>query len=188
MLSTMQRRLALVALGALAGSVVPSLHAAEPRAAYGLSTLRDLNDAVTSLGAQARGRHLILVVMKGHWCRVCIGQLARLGALRDRLTALRSTVVGLNADSVKANRAVVAEAQLHFPILSDPGHRVIERLGLWLDDVEHPMPAIVVFDRCGSERGRLVGRAPGQALPEPELLKLLEALGKKPLPCDQPAA
>ena len=33
-------------------------------------------------------------------------------------------------------------------LLSD--HTVLERLGLWRDDWGHPLPSLIVFDRCGA--------------------------------------
>lgn len=149
--------------------------------------LQDLKARRTSLREQAAGRALVVVVMKGHWCPVCVGQLVRLGEQRGRLNELGAFVVGLNADGPKANRIVAAQKRLVFPVLSDETHAVIERLGLWFPDAGHPMPAMVVFDRCGDEAGRLIGRSPGDR-PEPQLFELLEKLRASKRACGRPNA
>jgi peroxiredoxin len=136
----------------------------------------------TSLAAHAAGGRLVVVTLKGHWCSVCLGQLARLGALRDRLVALKARVIGLNADSRRANAEAAKEVGIPFPILSDREHRVLDVLGLWRADAGEPMPAIVVYDECGRERGRLVGRQPGQSDERP-LLELLEKIARSPPGC-----
>jgi len=121
--------------------------------------------------------------MKGHWCQVCIAQLQRLSALQTKLSRLGATVVGLNADSVKANRRVMEQMSLAYPILSDRERVVIRGLGLWSAEHEMPFPAILVFDRCGREQARRLGRAPSER-PEPELLRLLRDLQQKTKTCD----
>jgi len=112
--------------------------------------------------------------MKGHWCPVCLGQLARLAALQGRLDGLRTHVVGLDADSPKANAEAAKEMRIPLPILSDGQHEVLEALGLWRPKAGAPMPGLVVFDECGAERWRVVGRGPGERVEG----KLLSALGK----------
>lgn len=169
-MTVMHRRQLLALLGLL----WPTPGAAEA-SPYVARELRDFDEDVTSLREQARGQALVVVVMKGHWCRVCIAQLRRLGAEKRRLAKLHAKVVGLNTDSVKANRSMAAQQRLVFPVLSDERHVVVDQLGLWLSDLEHPMPAIVVFDHCGKEVARQVGRRPG-ARPEGPLFELLEKL------------
>lgn len=158
----------------------PSAWAAEPDVhPYSGAVLKDLNADTTSLRAQARGQRLVVVVMKGHYCALCRRQMKRLQAMSEQLRALDAKVVGLNHDSVEANRAVAKHDDLKLPILSDRRHEVISALGLWLEDVGHALPAIVVFDRCGSERGRQVGRNP-DVRPEAALMKLLREVNDKP--------
>ena len=50
---------------------------------------------VTSLAEVAGGDRLVVVVMKGSWCGVCVEQLRRLGQHRAALAALETRVVGL---------------------------------------------------------------------------------------------
>ncbi|HMJ11487.1 MAG TPA: redoxin domain-containing protein [Polyangiaceae bacterium] len=142
----------------------------------------------TSLIEHARSGRLVVVTMKGHWCGVCLGQLARFSALRARLEKLNARVVGLNADPHRANAEAAKLVGIPLPILSDSRHPVLEALGLWLAEAEQPMPGIVVFDECGRERGRLVGRSPGQR-DENAVIALLQKIAATPPKCQaQPNA
>ncbi len=40
-------------------------------------------------------------------------------------------ILGLSADSVKAQASFKAKHQLNFPLLSDPDHKTIEAYGAW---------------------------------------------------------
>jgi peroxiredoxin Q/BCP len=150
--------------------------------AYRLRKLRDLTAALTSLAEYASSRRLIVVVMKGTWCPVCIGQLRRLADLEKELTKLGATVIGLSTDSVERCRKAAFDHQLPFAILSDPDREVVSALKLWRAEWGHPMPSLIVFDRCGIERGRIVGRSPDERA-EPALLSLLRSIAHKPERC-----
>jgi len=149
--------------------------------------LRDQAGRETSLALQAAGEALVVVVMKGHWCQVCIGQLQRFQQLRQRFDSLEATVVGLNADAPELNRRMAEREGIEQPVLSDEQHRVLDELGLWLPRQSHPMPGIVVFDRCGDEAARWVGRRPGER-PESAVLAVLRKLAEDKRVCDRPSA
>lgn len=173
----------MLALGAVAfGLALRSTPARAAAAPYPTRGLIDQGGADQSLAEVADGQTLILVVMKGHYCSVCRAQLARLQALFARLKALRARVAGINADPYEANRAVSEKYGLAMPILSDRQHAVVGPLGLWLEQAGHPMPAVVVFDRCGQETWRVVGRD-SDSRPEAALLELAERLHLAPPSC-----
>jgi len=44
---------------------------------------------------------------------------------------VNATVAGLSADAVKALANFKAKRKLNFPLLSNPGHKVIEAYGSW---------------------------------------------------------
>jgi peroxiredoxin len=136
----------------------------------------------TSLVERAAGGRLVVVTMKGHWCRVCLEQLVRLAAVRNRLSALKARAVGLDADTHRANAEAARELRIPLAILSDREHRVLDALDLWRADAARPMPAIVAYDECGRERGRLVGRRPGQN-DENAVIALLEKVAAAPPEC-----
>ena len=121
-------------------------------------------------------------MMKGTWCPVCVAQLSRLDDLGDELLALEARALGLTTDGVPEAHQVVEQLTLPYDIVSDPTHEVVEQMGLWHPSAGHPMPSIVVYDSCGTERGRLEGR---NALLRPEraLLALLASIDPSTEPC-----
>jgi hypothetical protein len=154
----------------------PVARAADPNP-YTLPALVNRDGARTSLARIADGHRLVVVVMKGAWCLVCMGQLQRLGAMEDLLDQRETRFVGVAVEA--ATGAAPAG-----PIARDPDHAVVAGLGLWRPEVGHPMPALVLFDRCGVERARAVGRGPGQR-PEPALLGVLDTLVAAPEKCEE---
>jgi len=161
------------------------VHAAH--AVYTRRVLRDQDDAETSLAEAAGGRALVVVVMKGHWCEVCSDQLARFADKQQDLSALGARLVGLNADSPAANKGMLAARGIRARVLSDTQHELLTALGLWLPSEGYPMPAIVVFDRCGDEVARWVGRQPGER-PDSAVLRLLRRLSEDRRACNRPSA
>ena len=154
---------------------------------YFLGGLQDGQAGATSLSAQADGRSLVVVVMKGTWCPVCVRQLEVLSGRARELSDLGAQVVGLSDDSPEQNLKLETDSQLAFPVLGDPDHDVLRPLGLWRPGDGHPLPAILVFDRCGVERARLEGRVPGER-PEVALFRVLRKLAEEPPTCGLPSA
>ncbi len=179
----MRRRAVLLALSASAW--VGAAHASKDP--YRLRVLKDQRGKETSLAAQAGGKHLVVVVMKGYWCRVCIAQLQRLAELEPRLRALGARFVGLNADAPSENQRMLEREGLECSVLSDEQHEVLSELGLWLPRAQRPLPALVVFDKCGDEAARWVGRHPGDR-PERALMRLLQKLAETEHVCERPRA
>ena len=104
-----------------------------------------------SLADVAAGERLVVVVMKGSWCQVCVRQLAELAKRKPALDKLGVRVVGLNTDPPGHNADVMRRHKLPFPILSDPRHVVIGALGAWRADWGHALPSIVVFVRIDNK-------------------------------------
>jgi peroxiredoxin len=178
----MNRRGLLIGAAALALGSGAAEAKDEKVSAYRSDALRDHDDRTTSLARAAGGGRLVVVVMKGSWCDVCVGQLRELARRREDLVKLSARVVGLSPDPVAKNKKVAADNRLPWPILTDGGHEVTAALGLWREDWGHPLPAIVVFDRCGIERARIVGRAPNDGA-ERQILRLLRQLEQRPERC-----
>lgn len=152
---------------------------------YRAISLQTLAEEETTLAAQAHGGNLVVVVMKGHWCAVCAKELLRFAGRRKDLAKSHATVVGLNADVPKANRGRAAVDSIPFEILSDRSTAALRALRLWAEEVGHPIPAVVVFDRCGKEHARQVGRAPGNSSLE-WTIRILGRLEKNPPRCEEP--
>jgi peroxiredoxin len=149
--------------------------------------LRDQDGVETSLAEAAGGHALVVVVMKGYWCRVCSDQLARLIQRQRDLTALGARVIGLNADAPSVNKRMLDDQGIEGRVLSDEKHQLLDELGLWLPSAGHPMPAIVVFDRCGDEAARWAGRQPRDR-PENAVFRALRRLAEDRRACSRPSA
>src|SRR5690606_18299993 len=147
----------------------------------------DQDGAETSLAEAAGSGALVVVVMKGHWCRVCIDQLGRLAHRQQELKALGARMVGLNADAPGVNKRMLDAQGIECRVLSDEKHQVLDELGLWLPKEGHPLPAIVVFDRCGEEAARWAGRRPGDR-PESAVFRVLRRLAEDRRACSRPSA
>jgi len=115
--------------------------------------------AVSSL-ALARppaGQTQVVVVMKMASCGVCAAQMRRLAE-----ADLGAPVMGItHSPRPEAQRVAAATG---VPTYSHA--EGIRSMGLWLDDRGLAMPAVVVYDRCGEEAGRIVGRRPGADVTE----------------------
>lgn len=94
----------------------------------------------------------VVVVMKTARCPVCATQLKTLHGAE-----LGAPVVGITHEGRAAAAAVTR--LLGVRTYSHPAG--IAAMGLWLPEAGMAMPAVVVFDKCGDEAGRLVGRRPG---------------------------
>jgi hypothetical protein len=104
---------------------------------------------------------------------VCAGQLVQLAG-----ADLGVPVVGITHDSQQL--AVRVTAATGVATFSHP--EGIVSMGLWLADQGIAQPAVVVYDRCGGEAGRVVGRAPGVDVTSD--VRALVAVGAKAV-CDQ---
>lgn len=123
----------------------------------------------SDLRAAAGPDRLVVVVMKGTWCSVCLQQLRSFYTQRDRLERLDTRVVGVAGDLPDS---VTLEAA-YWPILPDTDRSWLEAQGLWLG--EQAMPSLLVYDKCGVQRLRIEGRSPGDQA-EDRVFEVLESL------------
>src|SRR5262249_53427753 len=85
-----------------------------------------------------RGRkNVVLVFYRGHWRPYCTAQLGKLRTLLDERGKNDAEILAVAIDS-KADLQRMADKisrddgeAPHFVFLSDPGHRVIDRYGIW---------------------------------------------------------
>jgi len=108
-----------------------------------------------SLSASAHppsGQTQVVVVMKMASCSVCAGQMQRLSSAE-----LGVPLMGITHDPQPMADRVTQTTGV--PTYSHA--EGIASMGLWLEDQGIAMPAVVVYDRCGVETGRVVGRRPG---------------------------
>jgi len=149
---------------------------------YSMDGLVDTQGDPRTLSELAGPDRLVVVVLKTVWCPACVGQLHRLKSLRTRFAELGVKVVALSTDPPTAMGVMTEGARLPWAAVSDTDHQVIEAMGLWREDWGHPLPSIVIYDRCGKEYFRQEGRTP-DSRPEPAVLAALEQLHKDPEKC-----
>ena len=108
--------------------------------------------AATAQAHPNAGQTSVVVVMKMARCSVCIEQLRTL-----RTAEIGAPIAGITHEPPQA--AAVVTRATGVPTYSHG--RGIVALGLWRPDLGIAQPAVVVYDKCGDEAGRIVGRRPG---------------------------
>ena len=98
------------------------------------------------------GETQVVVVMKAASCSVCAGQLRQLAAAE-----LGVPLVGITHEP----EPMAARVTQVTGVATYSHAAGIRSMGLWLAERGIAQPAVVVYDRCGAEAGRIVGRAPG---------------------------
>jgi hypothetical protein len=89
-------------------------------------------------------------------------------------------IVAIVTDRPRQNAAMVEKLLLPFPILSDPdGETACKPYGVWDDEEQMALPAIVMLDQCGRDVFRYVGR---DFVDRPTDEAILDALGSLSLP------
>ncbi|HEX3220367.1 MAG TPA: thioredoxin-dependent thiol peroxidase [Candidatus Limnocylindria bacterium] len=63
----------------------------------------------------------------------CTAQACSMRDNFDRVTAAGIRVFGVSPDSVKSHVKFREKYDLNFPLLSDPGHKVADEFGVWVD-------------------------------------------------------
>lgn len=105
------------------------------------------------------GNPTVLVFYRGYWCPYCARHLADLRSLVQPGENVR--LLGVSIDPPETTKAFAekigndGKGPVSFPILSDPGHKVIDMFGI--RNVEHdgerfegiPYPAVYVVDGNG---------------------------------------
>jgi peroxiredoxin len=126
------------------------------------------NAESVGLDELAPGRKTAIVVMKSPWCSVCQRQLHLLSKRLHEVQGEGSAVFGLSAGDLQTNRRLARKLGLDFPIASDPGHKALDELGLWLPERGHAMPGVIFLDEDGEVESIHKGRYPGK--PQEELI------------------
>ncbi len=139
--------------------------------AKGPATLKDLHRI-------AAGRPLAVVIIKGFWCSACTDQLQDLSKRLAEVRAAGGAVVGLSTDDPGTNSLFKRKLGLGFPVLGDPSGRLMERLGMWMPSMGHPLPGFIFLPPCGDNVVRIPGRRPGR-LQTQAAIKMLHELASQ---------
>jgi peroxiredoxin len=131
---------------------------------------------LTSLADQAAGHHLLVAVYPEADCLDCKVQLSRLAKYQRQFKQLGTKVIAI-ADQKSRLLRHAAMTSSPVAIAHDPSRKLIRRIAARDARSRKLRPSLVLFDRCGKERARLIGGLPGLAL-EPAMLKVIENLDK----------
>jgi peroxiredoxin Q/BCP len=111
-----------------------------------------------------RGRSVVLVFYRGHWCPACRRQL---GQLRDGYSSIGrhgAEVLAISTESPDTLRSSDHARSLPFPLLCDEQGRLMRSLGLAVYDDGRgcwiARPATVLIDPTGTIRFAHVGEHP----------------------------
>ena len=116
------------------------------------------------------GQTSVVVVMKTATCSVCVTQLRALGEAR----------LGVSLAGITHDPPLLASAVTRATGVRTTSHAEgIVAMGLWSPRLGIAQPAVVVYDRCGEETGRIVDRRPGLDVTDRvrELIEQAEAVG-----------
>lgn len=134
------------------------------------SPLLDEAGKPTTLAKVGDGRPLVLLFIRSHEAAVCVRQLLQYRDATLGFTRLGAHVAAISAAEPSLLSFFRRERGIGFPLLSDPGQRVIEAWGL-LDPAEHggvAHPATFVLDGALVVRQRaleaLARRTPAEAM------------------------
>lgn len=143
-----------------------SMSAEQPGLKVGVTapnfTLQDATGHEVSLKTLvAQGKVALAFVRSADWCPFCRRQLQELQKNLPEITAAGIQLVAISYDSPATNAAAVAKLGVTFPLLSDPGSKVIDAYGIRNLEAKGrgagiPHPVLYLLDRQGVIRVKLM--------------------------------
>jgi peroxiredoxin len=127
---------------------------------------------------------VLMFFRSAEWCPFCQAQLIAMNGGAAEIERRGYKVVGLSYDPPAATKAFTDRRGITYPLLSDPGSKVIDGWGL--RDPQYPpgnraygvpRPAIFVIDRKGVIRASLAEETYQKRPPVTEVLKALDGIG-----------
>lgn len=161
--------------------------------------LKDADGVTVRLSDLLANGPVVLSFYRGVWCPYCNLDLRELEMYAGRIRSAGASLVAITPQTAANSRRLIADHDLSFPVLSDPGNAVADRYGLryrlpdYLIDLYRqlgvdlrafnddgsgtlPMPARFIVDRQGQIR-YAEASADYTRRPEPEeLLPILNSL------------
>jgi len=119
-------------------------------------SLPDQDNELVNL-AQFKGRHLLLIFVRGDWCPGCHMMLRTYEKNREKFKEKNILVMAIGPDPVGVNREMVKKLDLEFKVLSDEGQRTAMVYGVQLSEYDNdfaqkyeagiPLPASFLVDK-----------------------------------------
>lgn len=108
-----------------------------------------------------RGRPVVLLFYRGHWCQSCRRQLGQVASAYETIRTLKSELIAVSADPRDATREAAEARTWTFPLVSDPELTIIDHYGV-RDDADQAgrriaRPATFILDADGIVRFCHVG-------------------------------
>ncbi len=109
-----------------------------------------------------KGRHLLLIFVRGDWCPGCHMMLRTYEKNNDKFRSKNVMVMAIGPDPVGVNRGMVEKLGLDFKVLSDEGQKTAMIYGVQLKEYDNdfaekyeagiPLPASFLVDKNGIVR------------------------------------
>lgn len=120
-----------------------------------------VNEPVSLQEIREQGPVALVFVRSADWCPFCRRQLQDLQTALKDLTDAGVRLIAVSYDSRETNTAAAAKLGLTFPLLSDPGSKVIDAYGIRNREATGrgagiPHPVVFIIDRQGVIRTKLM--------------------------------
>lgn len=107
------------------------------------------------------GKVVLVFVRSADWCPFCRKQLQELQTSLPEIEATGAKLIAVSYDSPATNATASAKLGLTFPLLSDPGSKVIDAYGIRNQDAKGraagvPHPTVFILDQQGVIRVKLM--------------------------------
>lgn len=106
---------------------------------------------------------VLLMVRSADWCPFCKGQLMRSEKIRENIATKGYALVSVSYDKPQKLADFAADKAIHFTMLSDPGSKLIDALGLRdpqyaVGSFAHgvPRPTVLVLAKDGTVKAKYV--------------------------------
>ena len=107
------------------------------------------------------GKVVLVFVRSADWCPFCRNQLQELQKSLPEIEATGAKLIAISYDAPATNAAATAKLGLTFPLLSDPGSKVIDAYGIRNHEAKGrgvgiPHPVFFILDQEGVIRVKLM--------------------------------
>jgi peroxiredoxin len=118
---------------------------------------------------------LVVVFYRGDWCPYCRAQLREIQAHAADFAQRKAAVAAVSVDSAETDAHLAEGLTLTFALVSDPGHRLIDKFGVFDGETELAWPSIFIVDRGGAVRWRWIADDFKKRITTIEVLAALDA-------------